>query len=357
VIHASRSLPIVFGLVVAACGAGPMGSAAGKPIDKAGGEPAPTVLRLGTAESESNPIIPVLRRFADAVANRTAGRVTVDIVFRANDGATDYEAAVIDHVRDGSLDIGVVGTRGWDAMVPALGSLQAPFLIDSYPLLNRVLSSSVANDLVASVDAAGFIGLGLFPGQLRHPLGFRAPIVSATDYAGLRIRVPTSVVADGLMRGLGAVPVHLVGDALVDAIDGGDIKAAESSVGNAASFPATSWLTANVTFYPLVGMLFVDRSRFGSLEAATQDALRAAAADAGAWAIAQDLESADIAAFCATGGRFATTSETTLDELVRRADPVYQSLKADPATAALIDRIRILKTDLAANPAIPSCQG
>jgi TRAP-type C4-dicarboxylate transport system substrate-binding protein len=345
----------IAGLAVAmVLGVGACSPAASPLIDKAGGV-SPVILRLGTGESEGNPIVPVLRRFADSVATRTDGRVTVEIQFYGSAGLTDFEQAMIDRVRDRTVDLGVISTRGWVDGALALRALQAPFVIDSYPLLKAVLSSPASETLLAGVDKAGFTGLGLFPGQLRHPMGFRRPIVSATDFEGLRIRTVTSPVSDPLAEALGATPVHLVGDALQEAIQDGDLDAADTSVGNAAMYPSSSIVTANIILYPLVGMFFADSTRFASLEREVQDALRGAAADAAAFAWEGDLETADVQAFCLTGGTFALASDATLDELATKARGLIADLRADPQTAAMIDQITALKAELAASPSVPSC--
>jgi TRAP-type C4-dicarboxylate transport system substrate-binding protein len=345
----------IAGLAVAmVLGVGGCSPTASAPIDKAGGV-SPVILRLGTGESEGNPMVPVLRRFADSVATRTLGRVTVEIQFYGSAGVIDYEQAMIDRVRDGTVELGVIGTRGWDEGALALRALQAPFVIDSYPLLKGVLSSPAAETLLAGLDEAGFTGLGLFPGQLRHPMGFRHPIVSAVDFEGLRIRTAKSPVSDPLAEALGARPIHLVGDPLQVAIHDGDLDAADTSVGNAAAYPSTSILTANIILYPLVGMFFADGTRFASLEMEVQSALRGAAADAAAFAWQDDLEAADVEAFCLTGGTFALATDATLDELAAKASGLIADLRADPQTAAMIDQITALKAELSAPPSVPSC--
>ena len=66
------------------------------------------------------------------------------------------------------------------ALLSTLGlttwQLQAPFLIDSYPLLGAVLASPLPGQMLAGLHQAGFTGLGLYPDQLRHLVGFRKPL-------------------------------------------------------------------------------------------------------------------------------------------------------------------------------------
>ncbi len=351
---------VAVGLLLAACGttgpgSGSQGSGAAPPLDKAGGGEPPVTLRLGTAEIDGSPVSKLLRHFAEAVSSASSGRLTIDLSYDASKGANDFEAAVIDQVQDGTIDIGTVGTRAWDARgVLGLRAIQAPFLVDGYPLLDRVLSGSLSDQLLGSLGAAGYVGLGFLPDQLRHPLGFQKPIVTAADFAGLHIRVPASTLSDEIMHALGAVPEHLNGPALEQAIDGGGVTAAETSVGNATPFPARSVMTANLTFFPLVRLLFVTRSRFVALSPTDQAVLRQAAADTQAWDLTRDPESADVAAFCLTGGTFATAAEASVADIVAKDDPVQATLRADSQTASFIDQISAIKATLA-RPAAPAC--
>jgi TRAP-type C4-dicarboxylate transport system substrate-binding protein len=352
----------VAGLLLAACGttgpgAGSDSSGLVPPLDKAGGGEPPVTLRLGTAEIDGGPVSRLLRHFADTVASASSGRLTIDVAYDVSHGANDFEAAVISQVHDGTIDMGTVGTRAWEAQgVLGLRAIQAPFLVDGYPVMGKVLSGALSDQLLGSVGAAGYVGLGFLPDQLRHPLGFRKPIVTAADFVGLHIRVPVSTVTDEMMHALGAVPEHLNGPALQEAIDTGAVAAAETSVGNATPFPARSVMTGNLTFFPLVRMLFMTQVRFAALSSTDQAVLRQSAAATQAWSIAEDPESADVTAFCLTGGTFATAADASVAEIVAEDEPVMASLRADSQTRSFIDQISAIKATLApaAPPACPA---
>ena len=289
------------------------------------------------------------------MSERSSGRVTVDIEFSAAQGANDFEQIVIGRVKDGSLDIAAVGSRAWSAEdAPALRSLQTPFLIDGYPLLGQVLSGAVSDELVASFDDSGYVGLALLADQLRHPLGFQAPITTLADFDGLHIRVARSIVSDALMQALGAETEHLNGAELQDAISRGDVRAAETSVGNSTPFPAQSTMTANLTFYPLVRTLFMTDARFAALSPAVQGVVRDAAIDTQQFALGLDTEPADTEAFCRVGGTFATASAASVAEIIAKSQPVIDDLRSDAPTALLIDKIADLKAQLGP-PTPPAC--
>ena len=95
-------------------------------------------------------------------------------------------------------------TRVWDTFgVPSFQALQAPFLITDHGVLQEVLTDPIASEMLAGLEEAGFVGLGLYPDQLRHPLGYAAPLRSLDDFDGAAIRLVPSEATDALVRALG----------------------------------------------------------------------------------------------------------------------------------------------------------
>ena len=336
--------------ILAACSASPPG-------DKAGGGDPPLTLRLGTPDGVATPGSATLVDFAARVADLSSGRVTVSIVWHAAGTETDFEAAIIRDVRKGMLDLGWVGTRAWDTQgISAFQALQAPFLISSYPLLNKVLTSSLVGKMLSGLEPAGLIGLRLYPDQIRYPLGFRNPFVSLHDFAGAKIRVPTSNASDDLIRALGAVPAHLNGLPLNEAVANGDLAGAESSPGSAAQFPPRSFLTMNLPIYPKISTLFAATVRFESLSATVQAELRAAAEQTLSAALVDDPETADLGAFCQAGGGVAMATDSDLREIITAAAVVTRGLEADASTSSYLKQIESMKAMVpaATRPPVPA---
>jgi len=336
--------------ILAACGAS-------SPVDKAGAGDPPLTLRLGTPDGVGTPGSTTLAEFAARVADLSSGRVTISIVFHAAGTETDFEAAIIRDVRNGTLDLGWVGTRVWDTQgISAFQALQAPFLISSYPLMNKVLASSLPGKMLSGLEPAGLIGLRLYPDQLRYPLGFRNPFLSLHDFAGARIRVPTSNASDDLMRALGAVPAHLNGLALNEAVGNGDLAGAESSAGSAAQFPPRSFMTINLPLYPKVSTLFAATVRFASLSATVQAELNAAAQQTLSAALVDDLETIDLAAFCQAGGGVVMATDSDLREIVTAAAGVTRALEVNASTIAYVNQIETMKATMpaATRPSAPA---
>src|SRR5215469_7840519 len=184
--------------VLAGCG--------GPGLDKAGGSQArrPVVLTMANFLGDSEE----LDGFAGEVLRLSGGTMRVDIRSGWRLGQVNFENGLIGDVRAGKGDLGVVGSRAWDSVgVSSFRALDVPLLIDSYALQDRVARSPMIGQMLQGLGPLGLAGIGVLPGPLRKPLGIARPLLKPADYAGLRIGVQQSLVADATMRALGATPV------------------------------------------------------------------------------------------------------------------------------------------------------
>ena len=146
------------------------------------------------------------KQFTDEVSRLSEGGLRIRVVPVEPQGV-EYEAAVLRRMQAGEADLGLVGTRAWDDFgAPGLAALGAPFLLDSYPLQERVFTSDLVEPILEELRPAGFEGIGLLPGPLRRPFGLAGALAAPDDFRGLAIGTQQSNVADATLRALGANP-------------------------------------------------------------------------------------------------------------------------------------------------------
>jgi C4-dicarboxylate-binding protein DctP len=343
----ASGIAAVIGLTACSAGSSPPGSS--------GGPPAPVTLTLGVPDAAGTPAEAAdITSFARLVRQLSDGRMTIRIMWEVSP-ATNAEPATAALVRAGTVDLGWIGARAWDTLgVRSFQALQAPFLIDSYPLLDAVLRSPMASDMLAGLNRAGYTGLGLYPDQLRHPAGFRKPLASLRELRGARIRVQASRASEALFRALGAVPVHLNGSAYSDAVSAGTVDGVDASAVIAAT-SGGKFLTGNITFYPKTTTLFAGTGRFARLSVSQQRVLRSAARRTLAFALAVPAEPGGTTPFCAAGGKVVTASQLAVDAIGRAAQPVYAYLEQDPQTKAFIRQIQQMKQRFPAPVPVAAC--
>ena len=334
----------VLGLAVAAALAGCGGGG-----DKAGGEGGVKTLRLGTTEPPERIGSKRLVRFASEVQRRSGRRLRIKIVWRATFKATGGfepggEQALAALVRHGDLELGAVPARAWDSLgVTTLQALQAPFLITSPELTEKIVRSPAGRQMLDGLGKVGVVGLGLVPEQIRHPVAFGHPLRKLADFKGQGLRVPYSDASYALMRALGARPVDVDGPALDNAVGSGRVTGAESSLSLATTLPQRGTVSANVSFFPKVTTLVADQEAFDELSGDDRDTLREAARATLDYPLPSEAESA--ASACRQGVGVVAATPADLADLEAAARPVYADLERDPRTRALIERFRDMKTE------------
>ena len=343
---------VVVSVLLAGCSGG----------DKAGGNAAPVTLRMVTVEDKGAPYAGGVTEFARQVEDLSAGSVRIDIVWN---GAVEYFGAfgpgadqkVAGLVQNGELDLALIPARAWDELgVTSLQALQAPFLVSNEHLVEQVVQSELAGELLAGLDQAGVVGLALLPEGLRHPVGFEHPLLRLADFSGATIRSLPSNVSHRLLEALGAKPVDIWGDAFYAAAENGEIDGAESGFAWGGTMPSPSTFTANITLYPKVNALVANEDAFGRLSDEHQRILREAAAKAVRHVVQNAPTEADRAAVhCRNGGAIAFAAEADVAALERAARPVYDVLQADPLTKELIGQIRAMKAQTSSDDAITPC--
>ena len=349
------SKALLIATLVTMLAAGCSGHGAGE-LDKAGGAAPRGVLTLADADPPTIEEAQLARQYGAAVKRLSHGALKVNLKFLAGGTAAEGEQRTIELVRSGKADIGMVPARAWDQLgVRSFQALQAPFLITNYALLDKVLRSPLAGQMLAGLDTQHVVPLTLLPGLLRHPYGVRAPIVSLSDYAGAKIRDYPSRVTDRLLNALGAAPTHLDASAVPSAETAGTLDGQELAL---YISPSQGIATANVTFFPKTVTLLANSQAFSRLTRANQNLLAAAARATlranSSYPIRTSLgfEQTLINSFCRAGGRAALATPAQLAELVRAARPVYAQLAKDAQTRQAIAAIRANAASLPPAPAL-----
>jgi TRAP-type C4-dicarboxylate transport system substrate-binding protein len=322
-------------------------------LNKAGGPQArkPVVLTLANFIGYSWE----LDGFAGEVQRLSAGAMRIDIESRWRFHQVDFETGLIGDVRAGKADLGVAGSEAWASVgVNSFRALNAPLLINSYALQDRVLRGPMIGQMLQGLRPLGLVGIGVLPGPLRKPLGISRPLLKPSDYAGLRIGTQQSRVADATMRGLGARPVWFGSEAPVAGLGG--IEQQISSIQGQQYDRVGKYLTANVSLWPQPLVLFASGKAWAGLTPAQRRILRQAvtgdlAADT---QVVRDGERTDTAILCRRGLRFLTASPADLAALRRAVQPVYGQLGRDAQTRRYIRQIEAMRQGISPEPA-PGC--
>ena len=188
---------------------------------------------------------------------------------------------------------------------------------------------------------------------------FGEPMTSPDDFAGTLIRAPYSATTYALFEALGAAGTDLNGDAFAEGIADGSVGGAESAFARAAFLPGDQLTvaTGNVTPYPNINTLVINRDVFDALSGDQQTVLHEAAGrtlDAILTGMVGELTAAE--EFCAAGGGIVLAGDDELAALDAAAQPVLEELMRDDETATLIDRIGEIKASAPTPPTVAACE-
>ena len=306
----------------------------------------PRVLVIGNSDPTNDDEL----FFAREAARLSGGTLQISLRSELYGERPDKERRVARDLQAGRLPLAWDATRAWDTEgVTSFQGLQAPFLIDSVALMERVIASPLAAQVASGLGSKGVTGLGLAAINLRRPLGARKPFTSLADFQGAKLNVVTSRISENILRALGATPVDVGGgEVLGNALRSGKVDAAETAIDvvfRNGYAQVAKYMSSNVVLFPKFASIDANAAMLAALPAAERDALAMAAAATGPHSAARlkALEAADAAALCKQGIRFASATQAELDALLAAEQPVYDALSTDPVSASVINGVRALK--------------
>ncbi len=297
------------------------------------------VMRLGETHAKDYPTTLGDQYFADLVEERTNGRIKIEVYDSAQLGE---ERAVIEQVQFGAIDFTRVSISPLAAFSPGLDALQMPYLYNSTDHMWRVLKGDIGDEMLASVEEAGFVGLAWYESGARSFYNSVRPIESVADLAGLKIRVQESRLMVGLVEGLGAVATPMPFGEVYSALQTGVIDGAEN---NWPSYYSTSHFEV-ARYYTLdrhtqvPEILVASKIAMDRLSPEDQAIIRKAAKDSidyqrERWA---DFVAESEKAIRAAGNVITELSPAALVEFQAAMQPLYDGLSDE--AMAVVERIR-----------------
>jgi TRAP-type C4-dicarboxylate transport system substrate-binding protein len=325
-----------------------VGCSGGEPAsNKAGGAAAPVTLKMANPYGDLN-LLPAVAYFVSQVQDRSGGNLRIDVTSTYGDYADDAEQQVVRGVAAGQMDLGWAGARVFDTMgVTAFQALQAPMLIDSYPLEQAVITAGIPGEMLPSLEKIGVQGLGVVGDGLRKPVAVKRPLLSLDDWRGITFATLKSQGQADAIRALGANPIEAFRNNRNKGLTSGKLAGLEMNLLTYEhSVPPQSapYVTANVSLWPQLDVLVANPERLANLSEQQRHWLNEAAKDAVDRSVGLiDHDEQSLQNACKAGARFANASKADLAGLNKAFAPVYASLEKDAGTMSFIQKIQELK--------------
>ena len=295
--------------------------------------------RAADTQSEDYPTVQALRFMGRLVEERSGGRLQIRVFHSRQLGE---EKETIEQTRAGAIDLNRTNVALIGNFVPAMNVLAMPFLFRSIEHMQKVLDGPIGNEILGSFEPFGFVGLAFYDSGARSIYNSVRPVRSLADLKGLRIRVQQSEQMSAMIKSLGAEPVELPYGQVLTGLATHLIDGAEN---NWPSFVTTDHYKF-AGFYTLTEhtmspeVLVMSHKAWSSLppedrKIFRESALRSSQFMREKW---RDLEDQSRA-------RAESAGVTIVKDIDRKPfedamATLYDKAKNDPASAALIDRIR-----------------
>ncbi|TYP62844.1 tripartite ATP-independent transporter DctP family solute receptor [Stutzerimonas stutzeri] len=167
------------------------------------------------------------RAFAETIAERSDG--AFEIALRPA-GALGGERDVIEGMQIGTVELAISSTGPIGNFVPEVYALDFPFLFDDYASAHAVLDGEIGQELLASFQPHGIVGLAWAENGFRHITNSVRPIREPADLAGLKLRMMENEVHIAAFRAAGAAPTPMSWTEVLTSLQQGTIDGQENPI-------------------------------------------------------------------------------------------------------------------------------
>jgi len=164
-------------------------------------------LILANVHAEGYPTARALGDFADSVAADPAlSGVSVELQLG---GVLGNEKETLEKLGFGGVAMVATSAAPLTEFSSTIGVLTLPYLFRDAEHMWRVLDGEIGDELLASLEANGMVGLAWYDAGARSFYNRERPIRRLEDLRGLKIRVQKSEIMRRMVASLGATPVSL----------------------------------------------------------------------------------------------------------------------------------------------------
>lgn len=235
--------------------------------------PAEVVIRFSHVVAQDTPKGQMVQRLGALVAQRSGGRMRVDIfpdsqLYGDEDEMEALKLGAVEMLAPSLSKFGNVG-------LPEFEVFDLPYLFTDTAQVQRLMHGPVGQRLLAQLERQQMVGLGFLDNGFKQ-MSARKPLRTAADFKGLRLRVQSSAVLVAQMQALGAQAVVLPFGETRRALVHGVVDGTENPLSNFLTQGlATVQPHVTLTQHGYLGYLVVTNPRFwASLKPADRALLR-----------------------------------------------------------------------------------
>ena len=183
--------------------------------------------KLGTPTAPDHAYNIGAKKFAELVAQRTAGRVKID-VYPANQLGNERD--MVEGLQLGTVDLVVSSTGPLGGFVPQIFVVDLPFLFRDKQHAYKVLDGPIGKELLDAFTPKGIRGLAFWENGFRHITDNVRPIEKPEDLRGIKIRTMENKIHLATFKAFGASPTPMAWSEVYTALQQKTIDAQENPI-------------------------------------------------------------------------------------------------------------------------------
>lgn len=353
----SRHIALVTALMLAATGAG----CSGVDLTQAAFPEPSVTLTIGVGDTPGRYSYQVTEEFARRVSEGSQRSLVVEVE-NIDTKRPRWNQAFIAQLQKGQIDLLVVQSQAWDTIgVDTFQPLYVPFLITDEEHLDAVVTSDIADDMLAGLEGTGLTGLSVVPGGLRRLFSDTQAATRPSDVAGEGVRVAYSETIWSMLQAVGAHPDDPNGQDVDVAFRDGRVSLLDSTFPLSDGFLTSPKGAADLWLYPLAFTIAVGDEVLSGLSEDHRELLVTTARDVAHWsADTRPSEAAEAQALCERnpGAEVVLAGEDAIQEWRTATAGLAAELRADPVVDELAARIERVgaELDTRAEP-VKTCSG
>jgi len=192
-----------------------------------------TTLRLAHVVNEQDVYQDAAEKFRDLVAERSDGKIKVEIFPNATLGD---ERTLLEGMQIGTVDMGIITNGPVSNFVEEIAVFELPFLFPSREKAIEVLDGDIGQEILGKLEGVNLKGLTYAERGFRNLTNSKRPVKSPADVDGLRVRVMENPVYVDSFRALGADAIPMAWNEALTAMQQGTIDGQENPVNVIYSF-------------------------------------------------------------------------------------------------------------------------
>jgi len=187
----------------------------------------PVSLKLGHAVAPIHPYHLGAVKFSEEVAQRTGGKVRVDVYPSTQLG---NERDMVEGLQLGTIDLVVTSTGPVGGFVSKMFVVDLPFLFRDRAHAYKVLDGPIGDELLAALSGKGIRGLAFWENGFRQITNNVRPIEKPADLKGIKLRTMENKVHLASFRAFGASPTPMAWSEVYTALQQKTIDGQENPI-------------------------------------------------------------------------------------------------------------------------------